>query len=62
MIQVTNRIGATLAAAMRAARNQWLSICVGAAVWMFVTLASAAQGQLFVTYHRHEPASKAPIS
>tara|TARA_R110000850_G_scaffold61009_1_gene139619 strand:- start:310 stop:453 length:144 start_codon:yes stop_codon:yes gene_type:complete len=35
MIQVTNRIGATLAAAMRAAGNQWLSIGVGAAVWMF---------------------------
>jgi hypothetical protein len=32
MIQVTNRIGATLAAAMRAAGNQWLSIGVGAAV------------------------------
>lgn len=54
MIQVTNRIGATLAAAMRAAGSQWLSIGVGAAVWMFVTLASAAQGQLFATYHGRE--------
>ncbi len=59
---MTNRIGATLAAAMRAAGDQWLSIGVGAAVWMFVTLASAAQGQLFTTYHGREPASKAPIS
>lgn len=62
MTQVTNRIGATLAAAMRAAGDQWLSIGVGAAVWMFLTLASTARGQLFVTYHGREPASKAPIS
>lgn len=62
MIQVTNRIGANLVAAMRAAGDQWLSIGVGAAVWMFVTLASAAQGQLFATYYGREPASKAPIS
>ncbi len=59
---MTNRIGATLAAAMRAASDQWLSIGVGADAWMFVTLASAAQGQLFATYHGREPASKAPIS
>jgi two-component system LytT family response regulator len=48
---MTDNIGTRRTAERYPPDSRLLSVGVGAAVWVFVTLASAAQGQFFAAYH-----------
>jgi hypothetical protein len=51
MIYVSESISAPLFAKTPSPANRLFSFGVGAGLWIFVTLASAVQGQLFAAYH-----------